>query len=227
MIKFNKVINRNEIIYTFDNISIVVRRNPKLEIEISSIIGVDEKSLELYLSMVIKDINSCEPTCISFNNNLQDSISFIIRINSLYSNVIFKVREDMLENVSNHLNDIILNRLPIVINYVISSSETSLESALRVLKELDELYIIDEEIKSRFNSYLRNINRIYLTKELEEGISDDPFERATFMYYLDRFGFKVNFDGKKELIESWKNSIREYYQNTYFISKKRSLKVIQ
>lgn len=227
MIRFNKVINRTEIIYTFDNISITVRRNPKWEIDMSNIIGVDEELLVRYFDRVITDINSSESICISLNNNLGHSFSFLNKINSLYPNVIFRVREDNIDNVIEHMNDIKLNHLPIIINYVISSSETDLESTLQVLKQLDELYIIDEEIKSRFKSYSRSVNKIYLTKQLEEGVSDDSFERATFMYYLDRFGFKTDFEGERELIEGWKNNIREYYQNTYFISKKRNLKVVQ
>ena len=47
------------------------------------------------------------------------------------------------------------------------------------------------------------------------------------MYYLDRFGFKTTFEGTKELIESWEQDIRKYYQNIHFISKKRNLKVVQ
>lgn len=223
MIRFNKVINKTEIIYTLDDMSIVCRKTPKWEISISGII--DENKLVYLLDKVIKDLDS--PICISLDNNLESSIDILIKLNNLYSNIIFKVSEEDINNIRKYMNDIKDNHLPIIINYTIPSNKLDLESDLQVLRELEELYIIDDQIKTRFKLYSKKLSKIYLTKKLEEGVLDDPYSRSTFMYYLDRFGFKTTFEGTKELIESWEQDIRKYYQNIYFISKKRNLKVVQ
>lgn len=223
MIRFNKVINKMEIIYTLDDMSIICRKTPKWEISISGII--DEKKLVYLLDKVIKDLDS--PICISLDNNLESSIDILIKLNNLYSNIIFKVSEEDINNIRKYMNDIKDNHLPIIINYIIPSNKLDLESDLQVLRELEELYIIDDQIKTRFKLYSKKLSKIYLTKKLEEGVLDDPYSRSTFMYYLDRFGFKTTFEGTKELIESWEQDIRKYYQNIYFISKKRNLKVVQ
>lgn len=223
MIRFSKVINKMEIIYTLDDMSIICRKTPKWEISISGII--DENKLVYLLDKVIKDLDS--PICISLDNNLESSINILIKLNNLYPNIIFKVREEDINNIRKYMNDIKDNHLSIIIDYIIPSNKLDLESDLQVLRELDELYIIDDQIKRRFKLYSKKLNKIYLTKKLEEGVVDDPYSRAIFMYYLDRFGFKTTFEGTKELIESWEQDIRKYYQNIYFISKKRNLKVVQ
>lgn len=223
MIRFNKVINKTEIIYTLDDMSIVCRKTPKWEISISGII--DEKKLMELLDKVIKDLD--DPICISLDNNLESSIDILIKLNNLYSNIIFKVSEEVINNIRKYMNDMKDNHLPIIINYIIPSNKLDLESDLQVLRELEELYIIDDQIKTRFKLYSKKLSKIYLTKKLEEGILDDPYSKSTFMYYLDRFGFKTTFDGTKELIESWEQDIIKYYQKIYFISKKRNLKVVQ
>lgn len=229
MIKFNKTVKKTEIVYTFEGVTITCRKNPKWEISLSDINGIDTFSLIEMLTRIFNDINTNEVICLSIDNNLDEAIDFITKINNIYKNngLIFKVREEKIENIAKHIEDIKLYHLPIIINYIIPSDETDLENNLQLLKSLDELYCLDDLIQSRFRLYSRKINKIYLTKKLELGMCDDPFSRATFMYYLDRFGFKTTFEGEQDLVETWQQDIRKYYENAYFISKKRNLKVVQ
>lgn len=228
MIVFNKKISSTKIVYAFSSITVTCKKNPKWDVCISDISCIDDAVLIDIINKVLSDLNTSEAICISFDNNLARASKVIPKLESQNPIIplIYKVRENNIENIRKHKNDIMEYHLPIIINYVISSDVRDLESSLQTLKELDEFYSIDEETKRRFKGYSRSINKIYLTKQVEEGVCDSLFDRATFMYYLDRFKFKTTFEGDASLVKSWEDGIKEYYQNAYLVSKKRNLKVV-
>ncbi len=229
MIKFSKEIKKSEIIYTFKDMKVIVKRNPKWELSISKLDNINEFKLDEIINKVIRDLKIEEPICISFESNLESIVSYIVKLNtnSFGATLIYKVREDNIDNIRANMNTIKEFHLPIIINYVIPSNETRLDNILQTLKDLDEFYCLDDLTKSLFKRYSRNLNVVYLTKQLAFGICDDEYARATFLYYLDRFGFKTSFEGDEKLIESWKSDILRYYNNAYLLNKRRNLKVVQ